>query len=216
MPCLLRGRSCQAKVDNKIKLNLIGANVGALWTNPLRISDKEMLLGLPEFDDNSLSPSSAFSSERQASPPEHENGMNSDTDSAPHIDAPVVNQAEWDSCIESFCRDTLSRYPFLHLPTLRSRYAEISGVSPFSPRFNFQSEERRAQISQIFICLAIGKFCESSYADSAKGSYPGGWGLYSAAVHIHGDFLTSGQGCSYPTLVPQTVVLMVWILVELR
>lgn len=169
-------------------------------------SNKKSLLGSEEII---LSPPSTILSSLQSCSPEVDHWMDPGESLFPDLDPQLINQAEWASCFDVFCRDIHPQYPFLHIPTLQSDYSEISELSPLSPWFSFQGEMHRFQISRIFVCMAIGRFCESSYSEATKGSCPGGWGLYSAALNIQPKILSSKPSPSNTISVSQTIVLLV-------
>ncbi|CAG7928513.1 unnamed protein product [Penicillium olsonii] len=205
-PCLLQGRSCQAKPNRRRKKTPIEETAERLLKATCGRSNKKSPLGSEE---SISSPPSTILSSLQSFSPEVDHWMEPGESLFPDLDPQLINQAEWASCFDVFCRDVHPQYPFLHIPTLQSDYSEISKLSPLSPGFSFQSEMHRFQISRIFVCMAIGRFCESSYSEATKGSCPGGWGLYSAALNIQPKILSSKPGPSNTTLVSQTIVLLV-------
>ncbi|OOQ89752.1 hypothetical protein PEBR_07204 [Penicillium brasilianum] len=199
MPCLLRGRSCEARkiTRRKREPSSIQAKCEKLLSCclPKKHSDKQFENGV-DLMPCQLDPSSG-----------HDETLSA-TYTAPLLNAVHANQSKWDIYLENFCRNAHPQYPILDLPTLRSRYRDVSKLLPLSPTPDFANRENQAEISQVLICLAIGKFCESSYSDYTKGFYTSGWGLYSSALHLHNDLLAAGQEPFDQLVISQTTILM--------
>lgn len=151
----------------------------------------------------------------QPDPSFGQNKTYSTADMARLLGAVHANRSEWDIYFEKFCKNVHPQYPMLDLSTLRSRFKNVSKLLPLSPSFDFASKDYQAEISQVLICLAIGKFCESCYSDGAKGCHTSGWGLYSTAFYLHGDLVTSEQGFSDQLMISQTMILMVCVIPKL-
>jgi hypothetical protein len=151
----------------------------------------------------------------QTDPSLGQNETQSAADTAHLLSAMHADQSEWDIYFETFCKNAYPQYPNLDLPTLRSRFENVSELLSLSLSFDSASKEYQAEISQVLICLAIGKFCESCHSNNTKGCHTSGWGLYSTTFYLHSSLATSEQGISDQLLIPQTTILMVRIVLKL-
>lgn len=207
MPCLLRSKSCQAQaVGGKRGLGHINAKSGVLWAARFAAqctNSKDSHCWQP------LSPASTVPSRSQSTLPAEAYAEDARLYKFLDSEPSLASRADWDSWLEAFSRQVYPHYPFLHLPALQSLYKQLPGPPSLSAEHVFRSEEHRCQRSQVFVVLAIGAYCKSSYSSTLKGSCPGGWALYSTALDVYGDMMKTASDPSTGLLLTQTIVLMV-------
>ncbi|KAE8150688.1 fungal-specific transcription factor domain-containing protein [Aspergillus avenaceus] len=125
-------------------------------------------------------------------------------------------KAEWDAYMHTFYQEVHILYPFLYLPTLWGNYTNLWNCSflPSEPELQ-RSKDYRIMVSQIWICIALGRCTESPRVNSKEGKESAGWSLFEAATDLIGDILGSFRACSKPVLVIQTYALMIVYLFRL-
>lgn len=205
-PCLQQGRICETKVDHKRHSDFLERNGGDFWRKALTDFEQN-IFHLP------TAPSPVIPDE-QPNPTSCDDGRVLAMDSVPCFDSKIIDDAESESCFETFCEYVYPQYPFLHLPTLRSQFEAKSKFAQLSSSPDIENDEDRLAFSQILICLSIGRLCQCTYTHSAKACYPGGWGLYSAAVRIQPSLMVSGNA-SEALLLSQSIMLMVCFTLQL-
>ncbi|CAI7599256.1 unnamed protein product [Penicillium manginii] len=146
MQCLLRGRSCEAK---RFARRLKG---------PSSIQDKcEKLWSsfFPEMNSERHLQSGPDLMPCQTDPSLGQNETQSAADTAHLLSAMHADQSEWDIYFETFCKNAYPQYPNLDLPTLRSRFENVSELLSLSLSFDSASKEYQAEISQTTILMAV-------------------------------------------------------------
>ncbi|PKX88820.1 fungal specific transcription factor domain-containing protein [Aspergillus novofumigatus IBT 16806] len=126
------------------------------------------------------------------------------------------NRPQWDNLLTVFCNEVHIMYPFLHLPTLWDRYrsfVDACSPEPTNPSVLNQRDDQ-VSISQIMMCLAIGR-CTESLRINSEDRHSAGWSLYAAAMDLFGDVLSIFAECSDHLLVLQALALAVVYLFRL-
>ncbi|KAB8239224.1 transcription factor domain-containing protein [Aspergillus alliaceus] len=123
---------------------------------------------------------------------------------------------EWDAYMRTCCDEIHILYPFLHIPSLWAKYANMwrSGFSSSEHEFQ-RSGDYRIMIAQVWVCIALGRCTESPRVSSEQGKHSSGWSLFEAATDLIGDLVGCFRACSRPIVVLQTYALMVVYLFRL-
>jgi hypothetical protein len=122
----------------------------------------------------------------------------------------VINKSQWDQFLKVFCDEVHILYPLLDLRDLREQYDmlwEHRIMNPTGP--SHFDRETRISLSQVLICLAIGRCTASPRIAGQQGRHSAGWSFYSAALELFGDMLDCFEECSNQLLLLQTLSLMV-------
>ncbi|KAL4862667.1 hypothetical protein BDV12DRAFT_39733 [Aspergillus spectabilis] len=128
----------------------------------------------------------------------------------------VINKSQWDHFMNIFCDEVHTLYPFLNLRALWEQYDLFWKDHIRSPSASRQfNRECRVSLSQILICLAIGRCTASPRVAGQRGRHSAGWSFYSAALELFGDLLDCFEECSNQVLLLQTLSLMVIYLFRL-
>ncbi|KAL2844354.1 fungal-specific transcription factor domain-containing protein [Aspergillus pseudoustus] len=128
----------------------------------------------------------------------------------------VINKSQWDYFMKIFCDEVHILYPLLNPRALWEQYDLFWKDHITSPSGSRQfNRERRVSLSQILICLAIGRCTASPRVAGQGGRHSAGWSFYSAALELFGDLLDCFEECSNQLLLLQTLSLMVIYLFRL-
>ncbi|KAL4965553.1 fungal specific transcription factor domain-containing protein [Aspergillus stella-maris] len=123
----------------------------------------------------------------------------------------VADRAKWDQYLQEFINGMHVLYPILHLPILQDNYDEAGNVfDKLTP-----SDHDALRISQILICLAIGRCTSASRGGPEEVRHSSGWSLYSAAMDILGGEAGLFSIVGSPLTFLQTLVLIVIYLLRL-
>jgi hypothetical protein len=122
----------------------------------------------------------------------------------------VIDKQQWDHFMTIFCDEVHILYPVLNLRNLWGQYDLLWKDHITSPSaFEQLDRESRISLSQILICLAIGRCTASPRIAGQGGRHSAGWSLYCAALELFGDLLDCFEECSNQLLILQTLGLMV-------
>ncbi|KAI9373484.1 fungal-specific transcription factor domain-containing protein [Aspergillus egyptiacus] len=128
----------------------------------------------------------------------------------------VIQKSQWDHFMKVFCDEVHNLYPLLNLRDLWEQYALFWWDHITSPSASRQlNRESRVSVSQILICLAIGRCTASPRIPGQGGRHSAGWSFYGAALELFGDFLDCFEECSNQLILLQTLSLMVIYLFRL-
>lgn len=94
----------------------------------------------------------------------------------------TIDKCEWDQLLHTFFEEIYVLYPFLHPPTLRRTYEDLSDTNT-----SCESTNDRAKFAQVLFCLATGRCSESTRTDTGEGRHSAGWSLFQAGMDVLGE-----------------------------